>query len=90
MKRMFVTMGAVGMMLAGLMGQLQAEKGDRDKTGTRSYKTTRKLGQTLENLVPARAGSILAEREGFEPSIPLRVYRFSRPTHSTTLPPLRN
>src|SRR5258708_15682679 len=30
-----------------------------------------------------------AEREGFEPSIPLRVYRFSRPTHSTTLPPLR-
>ena len=31
----------------------------------------------------------LAEREGFEPSLPLRVNRFSRPTHSTTLPPLR-
>ncbi len=29
-----------------------------------------------------------AEREGFEPSIPVKVYRFSRPTHSTTLPPL--
>ena len=29
------------------------------------------------------------EREGFEPSIALRLYRFSRPTHSTTLPPLR-
>ncbi len=32
----------------------------------------------------------LAEEEGFEPSSPgLRVKRFSRPPHSTTLPPLR-
>ncbi len=32
----------------------------------------------------------LAEEEGFEPSLPgLRVKRFSRPPHSTTLPPLR-
>ena len=30
-----------------------------------------------------------AEREGFEPSMGLHPYRFSRPTHSTTLPPLR-
>jgi len=30
-----------------------------------------------------------AEREGFEPSLPLPVNQFSRLTHSTTLPPLR-
>ena len=29
------------------------------------------------------------EREGFEPSVPLRVHRFSRPAHSATLSPLR-
>ena len=35
-------------------------------------------------------GYELAEEEGFEPSLPgLRVKRFSRPPHSTTLPPLR-
>ena len=31
-----------------------------------------------------------AEREGFEPSIPRRVFRFSRPVDSTTLAPLQN
>src|ERR1035437_6610029 len=30
----------------------------------------------------------LAEREGFEPPIPFRVCRFSRPEPSTTRPPL--
>ena len=39
---------------------------------------------------PLGAGNILAEEEGFEPSSPgLPVKRFSRPPHSTTLPPLR-
>ena len=33
---------------------------------------------------------LLAEREGFEPSVRLHVQRFSRPPHSTTLPPLRD
>ena len=33
--------------------------------------------------------TFLAEREGFEPSNPLRGYRFSRPAHSTTMRPLR-
>ena len=32
----------------------------------------------------------MAEREGFEPSVRLHVQRFSRPPHSTTLPPLRD
>jgi hypothetical protein len=31
----------------------------------------------------------LAEREGFEPPIPFRVCRFSRPVPSTARPPLR-
>ena len=30
-----------------------------------------------------------AEREGFEPSVSLRIHRFSRPAQSTTLAPLR-
>ena len=33
---------------------------------------------------------ILAEGEGFEPSVTLLPRRFSRPVHSTTLPPLRS
>ena len=30
-----------------------------------------------------------AEREGFEPSVPVKVHWFSRPAHSATLSPLR-
>ena len=33
---------------------------------------------------------LMAEREGFEPPIPFRVCRFSRPEPSTARPPLRN
>ena len=32
----------------------------------------------------------LAEGMGFEPMIPFRVYRFSRPAHSTTLTSFQN
>jgi hypothetical protein len=32
---------------------------------------------------------VLAERVGFEPTVPLRVLRISSAVHSTTLPPLR-
>ena len=31
----------------------------------------------------------MAEREGFEPPVPFRARRFSRPEPSTTRPPLR-
>ena len=31
----------------------------------------------------------MAEREGFEPSVPSRARRISSAVHSTTLPPLR-
>jgi hypothetical protein len=34
--------------------------------------------------------NILAERVGFEPTVRLPVQRFSRPSHSTTLAPLRD
>ena len=37
----------------------------------------------------ASSGKRMAEREGFEPSVPLRTQRFSRPSYSTTLAPLR-
>jgi hypothetical protein len=40
--------------------------------------------------MPRRGHSIwLAERQGFEPWVPLRVQRFSRPPHSTALASLR-
>ena len=32
----------------------------------------------------------MAERVGFEPTIPLQVCRISSAVHSTTLPPLRS
>ena len=41
------------------------------------------------NARPRWHGRSLAEREGFEPPLPLRVKRFSRPPHSTALPPLQ-
>ncbi len=34
------------------------------------------------------AGRFAAEREGFEPSVPVRVQHLSRVPHSTTLAPL--
>src|ERR1700685_1650243 len=37
---------------------------------------------------PAQRGRV-AEREGFEPSVPLRTHMISNHAHSTTLPPLR-
>jgi hypothetical protein len=62
---------------------------DRDKSGTSTQQNNPPPQIALGN--QGRTGAVPngAEREGFEPSIPLRVYRFSRPTHSTTLPPLR-
>src|SRR5258708_8598325 len=47
----------------------------------------------LSDVVGAEQNSqitkIMAEREGFEPPLPFRVCRFSRPVPSTTRPPLR-
>ena len=38
---------------------------------------------------PAFLQKKMAEREGFEPSVPVRIQRFSRPSPSTTQPSLR-
>ena len=55
------------------------------------------LGRTLRacrgakrrgNLFPKCRNCKLAEGVGFEPTVPLRALRFSRPTPSTTQPPL--
>ena len=50
------------------------------------------LRSTAKTRLPKGTGLVyhLAEEEGFEPSYPgLPDKRFSRPPHSTTLPPLR-
>ena len=43
----------------------------------------------LERLMNHKKFRGLADREGFEPPIPLRVCRISSAVHSTTLPPVR-
>jgi len=45
--------------------------------------------RALGMAVPSWDSGELAEREGFEPSVPLRVRLLSKQVHSTTLPPLR-
>jgi hypothetical protein len=45
------------------------------------------VGAAPEALLPL--GKKMAEREGFEPSEPLRIHMISNHAHSTTLPPLR-
>jgi hypothetical protein len=47
------------------------------------------LGQGAKKPGHFVAGPSLAEREGFEPPVPLRAHLFSRQTRSTTLAPLR-
>ena len=43
--------------------------------------------QRLRGALRDYLGSILAEREGFEPSVGLRLRLISSQVHSTTLPP---
>jgi integrase len=44
--------------------------------------------EPLGMAVPSWENAEMAEREGFEPSVPLRVRLLSKQVHSTTLPPL--
>ncbi len=60
-----------------------------------STKLAKREGKT-SNSKPSRsyrrkpiAQANMAERVGFEPTVRLHARRFSRPVHSTTLPPLR-
>ncbi len=43
-----------------------------------------------DTLTGLRYAPSIAEKEGFEPPVPVTVQRFSRPPHSTTLPSLQN
>ena len=58
----------------------------RRKTGFRTPKTSM-IFKTLEEIGPGKA--VMAEGEGFEPSVLSPVQRFSRPPRSTTPAPLR-
>ena len=60
----------------------------------RSQEPTAKSRRGAGRCAPARTlsrleGIVLAEREGFEPSIGFTLRRISSAVHSTTLPPLR-
>ena len=79
----------LSLLLLSLNGQASAGFETMDKSGTTAVAARIALTQVLKQQEPADAGSLSAERKGFEPLIPLRAYRFSRPTHSTALPPLR-
>src|SRR2546423_5510104 len=46
-------------------------------------------GEPLFCNLKSKIQNRLAERVGFEPTVPVRVQRFSRPPDSTTLAPLR-
>src|SRR5262249_4999675 len=58
---------------------------------TSPVRTQRAKGQAVLCTWPFALCSshLLAERVGFEPTVPLRVQRFSRPPGSTALAPLR-
>ena len=70
---------------------LDRTDGRSDRSTWRTLSAEGRLGTIhLADLVRRRAlRRPKAEREGFEPPLPLRVKRFSRPPRSTALPPLQ-
>lgn len=75
-------------MIIPAMG-VTAQKADRDKIGTNGANQKNRCSQVARNTRLTNLGSFQAERMGFEPMVPLRRLRFSRPVQSTALPPLR-
>ena len=62
----------------------------RSQSGAQSKKPRVVRGLRLpQGLLSRFEVFVLAEREGFEPSVPLTVRLISSQVHSTTLPPLR-
>ena len=61
---------------------------NRDKTGTTQGRIKTKEPQVLVTPTVLKADAFLTERGGFEPPLPLRADRFSKPARSTTPPPL--
>ena len=62
---------------------------ERDKTGTTGYHFKCQGAEVDSRSVLGRLSSFQAERQGFEPWVPLRAHWFSRPAQSATLSPLR-
>lgn len=62
-------------------------KKSRANTAVRSPKTQGATGDSSSCRPVSQ--NVSAEREGFEPSMPLQACRFSRPVQSAALPPLR-
>jgi len=65
-------------------GSLDSSRGPPDKNAGIPDKN----GDSCRTLHRS-ASPIQAERVGFEPTVPFQTRRFSRPVHSTALPPLR-
>ena len=65
---------------------MTARTGNQE-TGQKGRAETKK--PCLSNLLISKAFRYMAEREGFEPSVDLRLRLISSQVHSTTLPPLR-
>jgi hypothetical protein len=61
---------------------------NRDKTGTNPSTQNEAGSQMVVSQPLTSRQSSKAERTGFEPAVGLRLHRFSKPAHSTTLPPL--
>ena len=62
---------------------------DRAKTGPSVVPIENRLPQELNDKAFAAGGGNQAERGRFELPLPFQADRFSKPAHSTTLPPLR-
>ena len=75
-------------MIIPAMG-VTAQKADRDKIGTNGANQKNRCSQVARNTQLTNLSSFQAERQGFEPWVPLRAHWFSRPAQSATLSPLR-
>lgn len=67
----------------------RSEGEDRDNTGTTPVLQTGEAPQRVEDQAVTELRSNLTEREGFEPTVPVRAHRFSRPVPSATRTPLQ-
>ncbi len=62
---------------------------DKKYLGVHQGYTLRAAELMIKNRITYLLEHVMAERVGFEPTGPVNVRWFSRPVHSTTLPPLQ-
>ena len=72
-----------------LRGSREGRLGGVDGTNNRGGDIESSHEDAVRGVALGEDGQELAERVGFEPTSPVRDCRFSRPVHSTALPPLR-